>query len=399
MQWGHAAVVFGLLALPACNQIYGLSETTLAPSPPELDPGGLPRTYAIFCEIERSAEPRRCATAEEVASGAFIPQSRAAVALNTRETGNVSLDYSADATAACGGLPQVVTYEGSYPEGSPTCLKYIDVVGVKYSDPNEVCIALCNDLNRPKNGQVPSSLQTFCIEHARASTNFPIADSDVKIFGLGGFLGACSPEGALRPDFDIDDPQQPALIDPRRVSDPVKWDPASLVGVAVTGSAGNNLTRTLAGTVNAGAAGTEIITRGDAYLEFAATETDKRRRIGLAFGTAPNPTPGPNQIEFGIELGSDGIARVVEGSNVRSTFGPYTPGQVFRVRVTADNGSGTATVSYSALMATCLPGTPCAENVFYTHTGGAPVSYPLHIDSSIPDEGGTLTNVRILRIK
>jgi hypothetical protein len=402
--WGQVAVVLSLLVAPGCDKIIGLTPPP-PPDPPPLNPGSPPRTYAILCDIERKSEPRRCATPEEVSSGAIIPQSSAAVALNVRATSNASLDYSVDAKAACGGLPQVVTYEGAYPEGAPACVKYLEVIGPgrPYANPNAVCVAVCNDLHRVNDlyQATPSEAQAFCQKNARASTNFPISDDDVGLFGLGGFLGACAPEGVLRPDFDLDDPQQPALIDPRRVSDPVEWDPATLVGVTVVGSAGNNLERTKAGSgvFDAGAASSQVIDSGDAYLEFKATETNRRRRIGLAFGNAPNPDPGANHIAFGIELGGDGIARVVEGGAIKATYGNYTAGQTFRINVKDDNSSGTATISYSTLMAPCPPGVPCAENVFYTHASAAPVSYPFHTDTSFFVLGGTLTDVRILRIK
>src|SRR5687768_18460525 len=91
--WGHAAVLIGLLVLPGCNQIYGLDETQVAGN---LRRGGEPQNYAVLCDIESRRTPRRCATPEEVASGMFVSQSSAAVALTVRQTGvgNASLDYS-----------------------------------------------------------------------------------------------------------------------------------------------------------------------------------------------------------------------------------------------------------------------------------------------------------------
>ena len=114
--WRYLAML-APLALPNCNQVWGLDGTKTAPAVPRLNPGGLPRQYAILCDIESGRVPRRCATAEEVAAGAFVSQSSAAVALTVRQTGNASFDYSDAAKAACGGLPQVVTVRGVVPGG------------------------------------------------------------------------------------------------------------------------------------------------------------------------------------------------------------------------------------------------------------------------------------------
>ncbi len=342
--WRYVAML-APLALPNCNQVWGLDGTKGAPDVPRLNPGGLPRQYAILCDIESRRVPRRCATAGEVAADAFVTQSSGAVALTVRQTHNAAFDYSDDAKAECAGLPQVVTYEGQYPEGSPVCVKYLDVIGpapYPYADPNDVCVALCNDLNRASDGDVPPEAAQFCAATARASTNYPL-DSSIKLFGFGGFLGACTNEGVLRPDFDVDDPQLPQFIDPRRVSEPVQWDVLKAIGVSVSGSAGNNLTRTSAGNnFDAGIAAKQAFTRGDGYVEFIATETNRRRRIGLGFGMAPDPSPTEISIEFAIELGSDGNVRVFEAGNVKVTLGAYVAGQRFRIRVTDRNSLATA---------------------------------------------------------
>lgn len=395
--WGQAAVIFGLLVLPGCNQIFGLDATVVAPN---LDPGGMPRNYAILCDIESRKVPRRCASQEEVDSGMFVSKSNAAIALTVRQTGmgNAALDYSADARAACGGLPQVVTYLGAYPEGSPLCVKYLDIIAPvgPYGNPNDVCAAWCNDLHGNKGGG-NQAITSFCNAHAGASTSFPVDDNDVKLFGLGGYLGACTAEGILHPEYDSDGP----LIDPRRIPEPVAWDPATLVGVSVSSDpAISTLTRTAAftGALDAGAASSQLITRGDAHVEFTATERNLRRIIGLAIGGAPNPSPGVTNIDFAIELRSDGTLRVLETGLVKFDVGSYSAGQTFRIKV-KDNHDGTATVSYATVIGSCVPGAACADQEFYTHAGPAPASYPMHVDSSLFHQGATLTNVRIVRIK
>jgi hypothetical protein len=78
---------------------------------------------------------------------------------------------------------------------------------------------------------------------------------------------------------------------------------------------------------------------------------------------------------------------------------------VFRVTV-KDNldGSGsfapmggTATVVYSRLTGSCTDGSVCAEEVLYTSQLQA--HYPLRVDSSFRENLGTLTNVRLVRIR
>jgi len=394
---GQAVVVLALLALPGCNWFYGLDETRIRPN---LDAGSLPRNYAILCDIESRKVPRRCATQEEIGSGMFVPQSNAAIALTVRQTGvgNAALDYSSDATAACSGMPQVVTYLGAYPEGSALCVKYLDIIGptAPYSDPHDVCKAWCNDLHGNTGGS-DAQITTFCNNQAKASTSFPIADDQVKLFGLGGYLGACTGEGGLQPGYDTDGP----FIDPRRLPEPVRWDAGSIVGVSVgSDPAISTLTRTAAttGNADAGAASSQLIGTGDGYLEFTALERNTRRIIGLAIGTAPNPSPGVSNIDFAIDLRADGTLRVLEAGLVRFNLASYAAGQVFRIKVT-DNHNGQATISYSRVIGSCVPGAACADQVFYTHTGPAPAAYPLHVDAALVDQGATLANVRMVRIR
>ena len=394
---GQAVVVLALLALPGCNWFYGLDETRIRPN---LDAGNLPRNYAIMCDIENRKVARRCATQDEVDSGMFVRQSNAAIALTVRQTGvgNAGLDYSPDALAACGDLPQVVTYLGPYPEGSALCVKYLDVIGptAPYGDPNDVCRAWCNDLHGNTGGGT-LAITTFCNNHAKASTSFPVSDDQVKFFGLGGYLGACTGEGGLQPDYDTDGP----FIDPRRLPEPVPWDAGSIVGVSVgSDPAISTLTRTAptTGNTDAGAASSQLIKSGDGYLEFTALERNTRRVIGLAIGSAPNPAPGVNNIDFAIDLRADGTLRVLEGGVVRFNLASYAAGQIFRIKVT-DNHNGQATVSYSTVIGSCVPGAACADPVFYTHTGPAPASYPLHVDAALVNQGATLANVRMVRIR
>lgn len=399
--WFWVAV---LLVLPGCQLIFKLQ-----PPPPEesnFQPGPTPRNYAIFCDIESrtAGEERRCATAEEAGTGVglFMPQSRAAVALNRGESGmgNVALDFSDEAKASCSGLPMVVTYVGSYPQGLPLCVNFNQTIGpdpLPYRNADDVCVAFCKDHYGSRLGNPIPDVDSFCENTARASTNYPF-DGEPELFGFGGFLAACTAEGALLNEFDV----EPAYIDPRRIPEPVVWDPASLIGVGVSGAQSNTLTRTAptSGLFDAGAASLQVIAQGDGFVEFTAVERNLRRVIGLTPGAPPDTNPAFADVEFGIDLGPDGLVRVVESGTTRGTFGPYSVGgpQTFRVSVTANNDVGrTATVRYSSIAGSCNPGTPCAETVFYTST--LRPTYPLLVDTSFNQQGGSVANVRLVRIK
>jgi hypothetical protein len=402
--WFWAAV---LLVLPGCNAVFGLDETQQAPN---LDRGGIPRNFAVFCDIESRSSPRRCATDTEVANvnplngssqddqgNLILPQSRAAVALNVRASANLAFDYSQIDTPgyACGGYPQVVTYESPFPEGSAVCVKPIDVFGQGLAHPtaDDICIAWCRD----RIGSTSAEAASFCNARARASTNYPLTEAEPDFFTFGG---SCSPEGALRDDFD--NPMHPIFIDPRRNSEPVDWDPASLMFVS-TGPLSNSLTRVKPtnGISDAGAASLQTIRSGDAYVQFTANERDTRRMIGLSFGSATDTDPTFNNVGYAIDLGNDGIVRVVENGVSKGAFGAYsvTGPETFRVTVKDMNDPDrTATITYARTSASCEPGVSCPETVFYTHTG-APAVYPFHVDTSFTHDGGTVTNVRIVHKK
>ena len=112
-----------LLVLPGCDQVFGLNRV----SDPALPLGPLPRGSALFCDIEKMSAPRRCATQNDVG----VVLSNAAVALTTRNSQGIGLDYSEAARSAlnCGSQPVVVTYEGRFPEGYPVCVKCIAAIG------------------------------------------------------------------------------------------------------------------------------------------------------------------------------------------------------------------------------------------------------------------------------
>jgi len=210
-------------------------------------------------------------------------------------------------------------------------------------------------------------------------------------------------EGVKRGDFD----------DQRINPEGVAWDPASLIGVDDTGA---GLQRTAADDppnspeFNAGAASTQEIGHGDAYVEFNAAELNLSHVIGLSEipdGCAPCTDTDPTlaDINFAISLNVDNHVYVIEsgvlvttGPDINGSFGTYNPVERYRVslRHSAD-GSKTAIVTYSRLTAACIPGNPCQEDVFYTSDHLA--HYPLRVDTSFREANASLSKVTIVRIQ
>ena len=234
------------------------------------------------------------------------------------------------------------------------------------------CVAICKDLS-PGNA-------AFCddpLHIHRASTN-----------AASCILGACQ-DNALPQTF----------VDPRRTPEPVVW--TDLVGTAANGP---DLSRTAAdtGAFDAGAASvaTQTITHGDGYVEFTATETDKARICGLSSSTTPETAATPADIQFGIRLtvGSKIIVTeagtLVLGPDGTSNFGSYASGDRLRVIVT-DNFDGTANIAYALVPADCAAA-GCEGTVFRT---AGPAPYPFRVDATFNQTGGTLTDVRIVRIQ
>ena len=223
---------------------------------------------------------------------------------------------------------------------------------------------------------VPPTADTlaFCNTHAKVSTNFPLNAC---------FEGACTMEGTLRLDFE----------DPRRIPEPVDW--INLNGVSATGG---TLTRSAPGTgqYDAGASSSQLIAGGDAYVEFTATGTDGARLLALSSGPPPAGILTLNDIGFGTLVEFGGLLFVFESGNVVSSFGSYASGEKFRIKL-RDNFNGTATVTYVRITGPCVDGTPCNETVFHTSTN--PATYPVRVDALFREQGATITDARIVRIR
>ena len=363
-----------LLALPGCAEIIGLEPW---------DPKN-PLTTLVFCDIPKP-DPPQCISPGDIGIG--IRQASAAVALNTGDSNTITIDESSAALAACAsttGGPQSVEFQGSFPLGIPTCTDPANIITA-----TKVCVAFCSGGENPDDA-------AFCGANARASTNVPAT----------GFAGGCTSGGAVIPDFD-----------PRKFPEDVVWDPdpANLIGVTPNGS---DLQRTADTSppandppFDAGAASTQRIERGDAYVEFSEAETDLSHVIGLSeiadscAAPCTDTDPSLTDITFAISLNKDGHVYVIEGGvlnttgpDINGSFVTYNPVERYRVslRQSAD-GSKTAIVTYSRLTAVCVPGNPCAEDVFYTSDVLA--HYPLRVDTSFREKNATLSKVTVVRIQ
>ena len=334
--------------------------------------GAEPWTGKVVCNIEKPSG-RHCASADEKAAG--IRLVAAAEALVSGQTSTIGLDDSPAALARCNGEPEAVLFEGPFPQGTDLCL---NCSATLHTPPDVECRELCADITAPGQTPAPASVLADCKQRAHVATNMTSAC----------FADACSTDAAPLDTF----------LDPRIAPEPVDWQ--NRIGVAVTG---NSLVRTAPAnnTFDAGAASSQTITSGDGYVQFTAAEVTTARLCGLSNGAPPDTDPAYTNISFAIDLFKDGHYYVFEqgtkipGPDLNQSFGPYAPGDVFRVRV-RDNFDGTAIVSYSRLTGSCTDGQPCPENVF--HVSAVKAVYPVRVDSSFREQDGTIADAKIVRI-
>jgi hypothetical protein len=342
-----------------------------------LETGAPPHTAAVFCDI---ALERRCATAEDLAMGTRLASAGVALVAGQGNS-NIGLDDSPAKLASCGGVPEAVVFKDVFPRGTSVCLNCGDVIPALHADAAAVCQAQCYDLfgTMTADGMLipenPPSLSTFafCAVNARPSANFPLNSC---------FEDACDMAGTLRLDFD----------DPRWIPESVEW--VNLNGVSATGG---TLTRTAptTGFSDTGASSSQLIASGDGYLEFTAAETNTARTAALSSGPAPAILTF-NEMDFGLLLMDTGEIIALENGLSVGTFGLYAAGDKFRLKV-RDNFDNTATVSYARITGPCVDGSPCNETVF--HTSLNPIAYPVRVDAMFREQGGTITDARIARIR
>jgi RHS repeat-associated protein len=149
----------------------------------------------------------------------------------------------------------------------------------------------------------------------------------------------------------------------------VTWTNA--VGVSVSG---NNLTRTAASDGwNAGARSTQSISTGDGYAEFTASETNKKRSVGLTQNTS---VTSYQHINYGMVLDEFGQITIHEGLGVYGVFGTYTTGDTIRVAVEG------GVVKYR-------------KNGILLRTSTVAPTYPLYAGAATYTNGSTVSNAKL----
>jgi RHS repeat-associated protein len=140
------------------------------------------------------------------------------------------------------------------------------------------------------------------------------------------------------------------------------------VGVSISN---NNLTRTMAGDGwSTGATSSQSIASGDGYAEFTATETNKKRSVGLTSNTSVTTF---HHITYGMVLGDNGTITIHEGTGVYGVFGTYATGD--KLRVAIEGG----VVKYR-------------KNGTLVRTSTLAPTYPLYAGAAIYSNAGTVTN-------
>lgn len=377
------------LALPDCGFQSG---TSCLDGNTNVQAGCHPRSGALFCDIEKVllGNPH-CASDREIEHG--IRRTQAAVALTRNQKSNIVLDYSPAAIQAQGctdGRPVAVVYECPFPDGCPVC---VNCSNYAPSDVNAVCAAKCEDLfdltlqpdGKLRPGVPPDPLTVaFCEAHARASTNA----------GTTCFADACM-------DAGTEDVANPAFVDPRRDPEKVEW--RDLLGVSASG---NTLTRTEpdTGGFDRGAASVQSITTGDGYVEFTVTETNLGRAFGLSSGAADDNDLDRTLagIGFAVRLGAAGGVFVSQSGTPAGDpnvpLAQYSAGDRIRVTVTDNlDDPHTASIAYYLIPESCAG--PHCEGMPLLPPPYTSAPYPFRADASIRHQGGTLTDVRIVRIK
>jgi hypothetical protein len=366
----------------------------------QFETGTAPISDKLLCEIREPVEKLvdSCATPADIANAMILGMPQGATALATGKGSTIALDWSDNAKAICGGGPLKVTFlgGGKFPDGSEVCINATQQIPMVYATPEKACRVKCQDLINFGTGFKPADVAQYCIDNTRVATNYSLAD----------FANACTPGGTPDPNFP----------DPRKLPEPVKWTDQT----GTDDNAGSNtLTRTAATTgialsdYNAGAASEQIIAAGDAWVEFHVPENDGGHLLSLRTSldgmgqpcyvatNCVDTDPGFDDLGILLVLYHDGIVYMNASQPapaVLGTFGPYLPLERFRVRAT-DKHDGTAELSFSRLTdpSPCVPGTVCAEDVFYTHP--TPIAYPLRVDTSLRVQSTSIANVNVVRIK
>jgi hypothetical protein len=380
-RWLQAGWVLplALLMLPNCGldtsgSLFG------QPADPNFKPGAQPQSGAIMCDIPKV--PAGGGAFDCLADPADLeggmPLSYAAVALAQGEIfGSLGLDYSADAISACGdNTPRKIEFHGELPKGLQLCLNCAQIPA-EYVDPTAACVAKCVDLVIASENKPTDGAQTWCQANAKVSTNF----TDTCIGD------ACTNNGMPK-----------AFDDPRKYQEPVTWD---VLGNYVQVSGDELIKNDDDGVVDnwdAGAASTQIIKGGDAWVEFQARERDVSHVLGVASG-AVDASSELEDVGYAISLNRDNQIHIIESypAYLSLSLGEYQPTDRFRIRIT-DNHDGTASIRYTKLDGNCQDGTVCAEIDLATQTQPS-LSYPLRINASFREQNAAFKKVSLVRIQ
>jgi hypothetical protein len=325
-------------------------------------PGDVPRTSALFCDIEAT---RRCSTEDERRFGIDVA-APFEDGFWVGKASNVGLDYSSVALAACGGQPQAVFYRHAFPDGSPVCVNPNTVPSLAYPSANIACQAWCDTL-----GLIDTDGNKYrCQDIAWRSNGVPFA---------AAMPGACTDAGTLRADFD----------DPRKgPTTPVVWPLATAVGVTVSGS---NLTKNVdtgwgsEGLAFAsGAISAQHLDSGDGAVMVTVAESDSLRIFGLGNGTGSTTI---EDIEYGFLMTAKGTLLVFE-RGVRqgppmTVAGSYGPGDELEVAIQG------GVVVYKQWRKNFIPHTV----VLFT-SSQAP-TYPLVVETAFNFNGATIKNAAV----
>ncbi|AUX29097.1 MULTISPECIES: M23 family metallopeptidase [Sorangium] len=138
-------------------------------------------------------------------------------------------------------------------------------------------------------------------------------------------------------------------------------------------ASGSSLTRAAGWGWHAGASSVQQLASGDGYAEFSTNETSRYKMAGLGHADTDQ---GYGDIDHAIYLRGDGGLEVVEHGYGQGYFGSYQAGDVFRVEVQGGQ------VRY-------------LKNGTVFHTSSAAPTYPLELDTSLYDEGATITNATV----
>lgn len=397
---------FALLALPGCASLLNVQDVSY--SSPVSPRGNLPESSVVFCQIEQA--PRKCLDpvnqpGDAAILGMGVRLEDAAVAFVDGANTTIGLDYSPDTLRRCNQQPEASFYYGRFPEGTPVCLNCLTIAGGgPYADANALCVSTCKDLF--KASKQSGDADAFCGAHARVADNFDPLNACLA--------NSCKDGSMLRDGF----------ADPRGDPEPVEWIDLTSGMTHITDGIRRTTTPINSQDFTEGADSGQLITHGNAYMEFTVGQTKLTRVIGLSHGL-PDTNPDYRQIDyafslFGVSLtATEQFLYIFEAGNkpcpANSLPSPPAPepcasrqllaGETYRIHV-IDNldgtgpyapQGGTATVRYERVTGTCIKDHPCATEVLYPSQ--TPAHYPLRVDSSFHDEGAELTGVRLVRIQ